>query len=135
MNPMMGKADMYQFSSCGWKMIARKWSPVLRNSVELGARARGGAGDGIAALREHRWPEGNRNSSFRASSAALSGKPSGDCEIIREISACASPPALAVRRALLVELPFPKGGERVGLGHHVPEPAAAGRGGCRTPGM
>lgn len=45
---MMGKADMYQFGSCGWKTIARRWSPVLRNGGELGACFLGqeGARDG-----------------------------------------------------------------------------------------
>lgn len=97
---------MYQFGSCGWQMIARMRSPVLRNGVELGARVGGSTGEGLAALRERHWPEGNRKSSFRASSAALSTKLSGDCEVIREISACASPPGLS--RALPAERPFPK---------------------------
>lgn len=109
--------------------------PLLRNGVEPGARARRGAGEGIAALREQYWPEGNQNSSFRASSAALSAKPSGDWQIIREVSACASPPALAVGRALPAELPFPNGRGCVGLGHHIPEPAAAGWDGRRTPSV
>ena len=33
-------------------MIARKWSPVLRNGIKLGAQAKGDAGEGIAALQE-----------------------------------------------------------------------------------
>lgn len=103
-NPMMGKADMYQFGSCGWKKIARKRRPVLRNWVELGARAGGGAGRGITALQERHWPQGSRTRSFRASLAALGVKLSRNCEI-REISACASAPAL------LAQLPLPKGGD------------------------
>lgn len=48
----MGKADMYQFGSCGWKMIARKQSPVLRNSIDPGTWVRGDAGEGLAAHQE-----------------------------------------------------------------------------------